>query len=664
MDESGFAALHHAVKAGSPGAIQVLIDNGADKEIRSSQFLTPVLLAVVEGKINCLEKLLENEVDLMVESSKVDQEVNDEDYGIFALCVVYDQPRCLEVLMSLDEDEWRSVEKHENTVHGKERGTIMGLAVKLNRMECLKILLKKHCSPGEDSNELNHAFCKAADQGNSECLHLLFEYNLHQNVVLHDSYSVVEQRTLLFAALRDNEKMLHTLVEKGFRVRLRDEMMNALHAAAVQGNFSCLKFILEHTNLNDGEGIRVKDGYGKTALYYAVLRGHPKCIEILIEAGAWPSTFKDGLRIITCSIQHKHYCVPCQGKQTCVCYGTMYHCQINKTEHNIECKYREYYDTDSEDICTGMCNCDMGNTIEMLCRHAMLLYVNDDESGQDRKSEVLMNALNACLRTDQPETLKWVLNEGITFPPNAETYFLYSAVEGRSERCLKILLDYGRSFLPEKSPLGWSNMEAYLGFSSILFWAIFMDIKGSGFLVKPLFDVGFDLNERGTENIDVFEYCPAILYAINTRPIGVAKVMISLGVSANLSLDENIQLEPPSEYMDLDEQLDKMLEKAALLLTAGFDREKVLGNFRANIPWRRDETPVVRLLNEEHQDKINKFVLDMTRNRSLQELCRDAIGKHLMSVHPNTNLFLLMPQLVIPGHQKWMKDFLLCGVRL
>ncbi len=419
-DVPGFAALHYAVKVGSPEAIQMLIDNGADKEIRSTRdtkLLTPALLAVVEGQVKCLEKLIENDVDLTVECSKIysdsyDQEDNNEDYGLFGLAVVHDQPKVIEFLVSLEEDKWRSIEKAENSAHVKHRGTIMSLAVKLERIECLETLLYEEFSPGENTDDLKHAVCMAVKTGNSEFLDLLLEYDIHETVLPRAEYTDVEQTALLYAVLRDDEQMLKTLCDNGFRICLWDGYMTALHGAAVQGNVNCLKYILEHKSLDVEDGIRAKDGFALSALWYAARRCHPESIKILIEAGAWPSDFEDALSIVECTSGHQHYCVPCQKKQLCICYGTTSKCQIKGIDHlELECAYHEDLKF-NPDACTSDCNCDIPKTIEILCNYAISVYKGEDEVGKERVSQILNKAMNACICTDQPEALKWVLMQG------------------------------------------------------------------------------------------------------------------------------------------------------------------------------------------------------------------------------------------------------------
>ncbi len=667
------------MKVGSPEAIQMLIDNGADKEIRSTmdtKFLTPALLAVVEGQVDCLEKLIDNDVNLLAESSKFylqfqDEEKN-EDYGMFTLAVIHDQPKIIEFLVSLGEDTWRNIEKTENSSHGKQRGTIMGLAVKLNRIKCLETLLFEDFSPGEDAKDLKHALCLAAESGNSECLDLLLEYGIasEDDILPQTEYTDVEQRTLLFAVLRDDEQMLKTLLDNGFGVSLWDGNMSALHAAAVQGNVNCLKYILEHRrSMQSGNGIRATDGCGKSALWYAARRGHPECIEMLIKAGAWPTNFENGLDIVEDTFGHQHYCVPCQRKQTCVCYGIVNKCQIQGTDHTkLECIY--HADGHGyENFCTDDCNCDMGKTIELLCSHAISVYGEENDVGQQCVSQILNKAMNACICNDQADTLKWVLTQGadptqiVMLPPNGKIYPLFGAIFAEADKCFKVLLEYGKTFLPEKCPIDLSIPNiTYNGkptLETVVHLALVMDLWDTGCYIKCLHEVGVDLNQRYPNPSGSGPKRLAIHEAVN-QSTDVAKIMISLGVSPVLNPDEDVVLESPYPG-----HLDEMLDTAKHFIVAGFDKAKILKNFDKNIPWRQDGFDVHKPLTEEDQEKIDKFVSDMTTYNSLQEHCREAISKYLMSVRRDTNLFFLMPQLMVKPHDDiWMNDLLLYGLKL
>ncbi len=334
------------MKNGSPDAIQILIDFGADKDVRSSlatDYLTPVLLDVVEGQVDCMKKLIENKVDLSLESSKEyptesEAQDKDDDYGIFALSVYEDQPKCLEYLVSLEEEVWRALESAENERH-LGRGTIMSFAADCETSECLKILLEKGTSPGDNAEDTSHAICQAAEGGNLEILDLLLDYNLHLDLVNQDHFTDVEEESMFIAALRGHTRILERLVEVGFRTDFsKHGKMNALHASAVHGHVECLKLcigICQRDEKHGGRGIKVKDGHGNSALWYAMFGGHSKCVEMLLEARALPKAFEDSY-IFARPFKHSHYCVDCQKAELCVCYFTHEICQDEYLSHHIK----------------------------------------------------------------------------------------------------------------------------------------------------------------------------------------------------------------------------------------------------------------------------------------------------------------------------------------
>ncbi len=248
-------------------------------------------------------------------------------------------------------------------------------------------------------------------------------------------------------------------------------------------------------------------------------------------------------------------------------------------------------------------------------------------------------------------------------PPKGKTYALFGAIYAEAEKCFKVLLEYGRTFLTDKSPIDLTIPNiSYYGeptSESVVYMSVGWD---TGSYVKSLHEIGVDLNERYPNPSGSGPKCVAIHYAVNFS-MELTKLMISLGVSPNLDAHEQIILKTPYPG-----RLDRMLDDAKFLIVAGFDKAKVLQNFQRSIPWRQEgyDGLHVRIpLTEEDQDKIDKFVSDMTTYNSLQEHCREAIIKHLMSVRLDTNLFFLMPPLMVPGHDDiWMNDLLLYGLKL
>ncbi len=675
-DSSGFAPLHYAVKSGSPQVIQVLIDYGADRDVRSklsTGYLTPVLLAVKEGQVDCMKTLINNNADLTLESRAecADKDENENDYGILAMSVYENQPKCLEYLVSLDKDLWKSLEEGETDRH-LERGTTMGFAALCGRTECVQILLENGTSPGEDFNDVTHAICLAAGSGHLEIIKLLLDKNLHSDLVIQDHITKVEEEAMFKAAILGYDDIFIQLVEAGFRTDFSG-CHSALHASAVHGHINCLKVFIERCKKyqQQEEGaIRIKDAAGKSALWYAANRGYPKCIEILISAGAWPVSFNDGIDIISCTLRHVHCCVNCR-EYVCVCYFSNNPCQVEGNTHESLHQYSDQ-ETEREREVNGCiihdgqyCNCDLAKSIEVLCEKALAFYGHEKQLA----SEILNRSLSICIWFDLPETLKWVLSQGanptelVTMELNNDlkTYPLFASVSAKSLKCFNVLLEYGRTLLSEMAPIDLTICAPHNDKLPIIYWVIEHDMTDNADFMKSLLEAGCNPNERHVYETEEEDEGPGIIGLIEPdgiRPIVRAvldnrratKVMLLHGVSATLHPGERLILDAPLSS----EALRCLGAEARLLIAAGFNRDVVLENFAPNIYWRYED--VLIKLTPDDLEYMDQFVADMTRKRSLQELCRDAIGQHLMSIHPNTNLFCLMPKLVVPGHEIWMKD--------
>lgn len=562
-DSFGFAPLHNAVKNGSANAIQVLIDGGADKEIRSSHasgYLTPVLLAVQEGQVDRLETLIKNKVDLRVESIReypeyyINRERKD-NYGVLSLSVLFDKPECLRFLLSMDEDIWRPLEHRENTLHAIERGTIMGLAAKLERLECLEILLENFVSPSVCGRaDPKHAVCLAAESGNMEVLNLLLNHNIHIDLLNAKRTTVAHDQTIFIAALRGHLHVLKRLVDAGFRLNYQLPHLSGLHAAAAHGHVECLKFCIEHRMMDKVDGslastdsLMQKDMYDHSALWHAANQGHPECVEVFINAGVWPATFEEGIEILKCTAGHKHCCVTCQNIETCVCYSSHVECQMEDNSHwrFATCSHYEK-DVPGRRVlsrCTANCGCRIGECIKLICKQAIEMYGEESEVGEHQVYEILNLTVNASIWNDQPDILKWALIQGadptqaVYRPFCGKVHPLIAALYADSLKCLKVLLDHGKTFTPDTI----SNIEipAYEITGPLLCWAISMDGHKTGGFMKALLDVGCNPNERFKHQNS--SNTLLIVEAVNNN-MAAAKVMLSYGVSVTLNSNEGIVL--------------------------------------------------------------------------------------------------------------------------
>ncbi len=532
------------------------------------------MLAVAEGQVDCLQTLVENNVNLTAESSKkYDPWIDDkpEDYGVFALSVVHDQLKSLEYLFSLGEDLWKSLEKHDSYRCAKIRGTVTGLAAKLGRTECLRLLLEHGLGSNEQLDNHNHAICLAVEGGQSESLDLLIEYDMHSYVLGNFESSVVEQKALFLAALNGHENMLRSLYECGFKIFFTHGNTSALHGAAGHGHVGCLKFCIEKCKEQGGILGHI-DAVHDTPLRLASRRGHSKCVEILIKSATLVRRPFNGL---IGAAEHKHVCMSCQKEQRCVCYDKDEFCwdQGSCCRHPV-CLYgKSGWDDRSrcKGTCKQDCNCNMAETIKILYAQTVAWYRKKRGENCPPPAKIVSKALEACVWNDEADALKWLLSEGanpmeiIDLPSEPweeddgkKMYPIFYAMEVDARKCFRVLLEYGKTFLPEKPPIDRkvNNIDIYIDRGeTLLYAAIHLDRENalSPIYVRMLLEHGVDPNERVDDlPIDWCEYSPAILEAIcrDCEDLSCTKVLLEHGVSAYLHEDEFDEFEFTYRYFN------------------------------------------------------------------------------------------------------------------
>ncbi len=106
-----------------------------------------------------------------------------------------------------------------------------------------------------------------------------------------------------------------------------------------------------------------------------------------------------------------------------------------------------------------------------------------------------------------------------------------------------------------------------------------------------------------------------------------------------------------------------ILSRAKLAWAAGFPKGQVLKHVKAIKTMSRHRfSPSPQTAHQGNSwTKLDEFVKELKRiEKNLQERCRDVVRVRLMTFHPETNLFCLVPQLPIPVP---IENFLLYDVK-
>ncbi len=589
------------MKAHCRGAIQALIYAGANTDTRGidgDSRLSVAMLACVEGKVNCLRKLIENKMDLKQLS------VGSNQPDPLSLSVVYNQAECLRLI--LDQPlEW-----------------------------------KGRSSKGESSKKEKDLIILAARHNSIACLEILIEYGVYVNAMDEQG-----RNALYHAAVRGYETCLKMLIDAGASIvsdYSEPRQETAIHAAAANGNFELLTFLLPYTDDEDLvflEGLRFD-----TPFMAAVRRGKAECVDALMKAGLPPWKANIDSRwaevedesVMRVLARHRHLCDKYRNQFNCVCADTIVHYGTQWPHSDSEEHLAEICDDCNPEVC----GCDIDKCIELICKHTQdVLETEPDEDEKKAIVEFLNKGLDASICYDKPEMLKAVLVAGaipnilIECIQDVELPMAYAVLRG-SVDCLKVLLEYGRTFLPDRTPIDYetcNNMESVnFDFNrSVLFFAAEI---GQSEITNCLLDFGVDIKT-------------VLHQAFSCRQnIETMRFLFQQGATPTLTDGEVLEFFdpdiPPSYHAGVQLPTEHYIEMGELLLGAGFPKTSILPNFDRGTPW-------CSVLSDAEYEKIKEFV-KRVKSTTLKELSFDTLRRHLLVKHPDSNLFHLIPKLPIP----------------
>ena len=329
-ENNGYTALHIAVQQQFPDVVCLLIDAGADIEVKSKVGRSPLLLASTTGHLDIVKMLVEAGAGVCVSDSHrytcliiasgsghtetvrylvglKDVDVNHTNCGHTALhfAVMRNHPGVVEVLFEAGAD----IE-----VKDEEGSSPLLLACTTGHLDIVKMLVEAGAGVRGSNIEGVTCLLRAAYHGHTEIVRYLVglpqvdvnqlgckDLNLtalhlavvgkHQDIVkvLIDAGAELDRTgedgrsALLVASCMDMPDIVKMLVEAGAVVRATDNKgRTCLTLASYFGHTETVRYL---AGLKDVE-VSHPDADGYTALHFAVQQQFPDVVQELIDAGA------------------------------------------------------------------------------------------------------------------------------------------------------------------------------------------------------------------------------------------------------------------------------------------------------------------------------------------------------------------------------------------
>uniref|UniRef100_A0A3Q2QDF2 Ankyrin repeat domain 52 n=1 Tax=Fundulus heteroclitus TaxID=8078 RepID=A0A3Q2QDF2_FUNHE len=313
-DDYGRTCLHAAASGGNVECLNLLINNGAELDIKDDLGRSPLHYAAANGNSQCTISLVRagaevNEADLtgcsplhyaaashtfsgcldfLLDNGANPTLKNSMGYSAVHYAAAYGNKQHLELV------------SHE--VESNIPVSPLHLAAYYGHCEALYLLCETLVSLDVRDIDGQTALHLAAKRGFSKCVEVLLEHQasytlkdykqkrtalhaagtsrLEQSAAVIDCQDAQGQTALILAALGRHTDCVHILLEKNANPDAADKQgFTALHRAAMLGSEESALALLEH-----GASALCRDSQGKTPLHLAASCGHTKLLHMLLKA--------------------------------------------------------------------------------------------------------------------------------------------------------------------------------------------------------------------------------------------------------------------------------------------------------------------------------------------------------------------------------------------
>ena len=245
-DNTGWQAIHYSARAGHAKVTGMLLDKGADINVRKSDGYTPLMLSALNDQNGCVELLLRRGAEVEWQGDKSPIKLAREQGNIGVVILLEDcrrNPSKYKGVQSPLRAASTSSHMFLGDVNAKEGmlgATKLMKASEEGKTQAVQKLLQCDGIEVGIADRLGfQAIHHAAKGGHADILRMLIDKGADMNVKKFDGYT-----PLMLCALNDHVACVELLLRKGADVKWQGEQ-SPLHLARSNGSASALKLLEE-----------------------------------------------------------------------------------------------------------------------------------------------------------------------------------------------------------------------------------------------------------------------------------------------------------------------------------------------------------------------------------------------------------------------------------
>ncbi|XP_071095492.1 putative ankyrin repeat protein RF_0381 [Haliotis cracherodii] len=262
LDDKGSTFVDLAIRGGNTEIVEYVLQQNSVDINKKHCGLTPVMLAVFNGKLDVFNFLVQKGADLSIMHPDYETILHMALEGGNTEIVKYSLEQNIDAMNNEDLDGYTSAV----------------IAAKMGRRDIFDLLVKKGANLTM-KEENNNILLMACEGGNVD----IVKYLLKQNIVDINSKNEEELTPAMEAARRGHKEVFDLLISEGADLtHVNEDDDNILHLACYGGNVDIVKYVLQQ-NIID---INSEDVGGLTPAWIAISQGHGDMLYLLVREGA------------------------------------------------------------------------------------------------------------------------------------------------------------------------------------------------------------------------------------------------------------------------------------------------------------------------------------------------------------------------------------------